>query len=181
MGGGDKPLLTVGTRSMLELVIAAIGLPHIAISANGDPRRFARFGLPVLDDGPFAGQGPLAGILAGLAWARSLGMTALLTAPGDTPFLPAGLAERLSPPPCSVASNGRRHHLVALWPVTVYAALHKLLSEPGSRSVVAFSQQIDIRYVDFPVPVVDPFENVNTLEQLTRARAIIGQVRTNMA
>ena len=60
MGGGDKPLLTVGDRTMLASVIAALDLPHTAISANGDPARFAAFGLPVLPDGPFRGQGPLA-------------------------------------------------------------------------------------------------------------------------
>jgi molybdopterin-guanine dinucleotide biosynthesis protein A len=81
MGGGDKPLLTVGDQTMLASVIAALDLPHTAISANGDPARFAAFGLPVLSDGPFRGQGPLAGLLAGLEWAASLGMTALLTRP----------------------------------------------------------------------------------------------------
>ena len=66
MGGGDKPLLMVGGQPMLASVIAALGLQPIAISANGDPARFAAFGLPVLPDGAFQGQGPLAGLLAGL-------------------------------------------------------------------------------------------------------------------
>jgi molybdenum cofactor guanylyltransferase len=65
MGGGDKPLLEVGGQPMLARVIAALGVTPIAISANGDPARFAEFGLPVLPDGDFAGQGPLAGGLAG--------------------------------------------------------------------------------------------------------------------
>ena len=46
---------------------------HVAISANGDPARFAAFALPVLADGEFAGEGPLAGLLAGLDWAAALG------------------------------------------------------------------------------------------------------------
>jgi molybdenum cofactor guanylyltransferase len=171
MGGGDKPLLTVGGQSMLAAVIAALNLPHVAISANGDPTRFATFGLPVLSDGAFRDQGPLAGLLAGLEWAASLGMTALLTAPGDVPFLPSGLADWLAPPPCSVSSLGRHHHLIALWPVDRAPDLRRMLSVPGSRHVARFAATIGMRYAVFTAPNGDPFANVNTPEDLAWARA----------
>jgi molybdopterin-guanine dinucleotide biosynthesis protein A len=170
MGGGDKPLLNVGGRTMLAAVIAALDVPDIAISANGDPARFAAFGLPVLADGAFVGQGPLAGLLAGLRWAAALGMDALLTAPGDTPFLPSGLARRLAPSPGCAESGGRRHHLVALWPVTSAKALHDLLSAPGPRRVAIFAERIHMRYVEFEVRAFDPFANVNSPGELARAR-----------
>ena len=170
MGGGDKPLLTVGDRTMLASVIAALDIRPIAISANGDPSRFAEFGLPVLSDGVFQGQGPLAGVLAGLDWAASLGMTALLTAPGDTPFLPLGLAEWLAPAPGCVSSGGHRHNLIALWPIGCADALRDLLAVPGSRSVGHFAERIGMRYTEFSVRADDPFANVNTLDDLTRAR-----------
>ncbi|HEX4369046.1 MAG TPA: molybdenum cofactor guanylyltransferase [Rhodopila sp.] len=170
MGGGDKPLLTVGRQTMLAAVIAALDLPHIAIAANGDPARFAAFGRPVLPDGAFQGQGPLAGVLAGLEWAASLGMTTLLTAPGDTPFLPLGLAEWLSPAPSCVSSQGVRHHLIALWPVDLASTLRDLLSKPGSRRVGEFTDRIGMRYADYHVRAGDPFANVNTRDDLARAR-----------
>ena len=168
--GGDKPLLTVGGRTMLEAVIAALEVPNIAISANGYPARFAAFGLPVLPDGVFQGQGPLAGVLAGLEWAAALGMTALLTAPGDMPFLPAGLANWLAPAPGCVSSHGRRHHLVALWPIDCATRLRALLSAPGPRQVAGFAERIGMRYAEYTVPTGDPFANVNTLDDLTQAR-----------
>jgi molybdopterin-guanine dinucleotide biosynthesis protein A len=173
MGGGDKPLLQVAGRPMLASVIAALGVAPIAISANGDPARFAAFGLPVLPDGPFHGQGPLAGLLAGLQWAAALDATSLLTAPGDAPFLPADLVQRLQPPPCAAASGGRRHHLVALWPIACTDTLHSLLSTPGPRSVADFAQRIGMRYADFPVLQRDPFANVNTPDELAEARAAV--------
>jgi molybdopterin-guanine dinucleotide biosynthesis protein A len=175
MGGGDKPLLEVAGQPMLVRVITALGVTPIAISANGDPARFAAFGLPVLPDGAFADQGPLAGLLAGLRWAASLGMTALLTAPGDTPFLPAGLAARLQPAPCCAASRGRRHYLVALWPVSCATTLYTALSAPGSRRVADFAERIGMRYVDFAVPDGDPFVNVNTPSELAEVRAAVGR------
>ena len=114
MGGGDKPLLDVGGSSMLGRVIAALrsDAAAIAISANGDPARFAAFALPVLPDGTFEGEGPLAGLLAGLDWAAALHATSLLTVPGDTPLVPSGLANALAPPPACVATGDRAHHLV---------------------------------------------------------------------
>ncbi len=171
MGGGDKALLTVGGRSMLAAVIAALDLPVMAISANGDPKRFDEFGLPVLPDGEFADQGPLAGILAGLEWAAGIGMTALLTAPCDTPFLPRGLADRLWPPPGGAVSDGRRHHLVASWPVACAVDLRTCLSGTGSRSVGRFAERIGMRYIPFAADPGDRFANVNTPEELARVRA----------
>jgi molybdopterin-guanine dinucleotide biosynthesis protein A len=169
MGGGDKTLLAVGGHPMLAAVISALDVADIAISANGDPGRFAAFGLPVLPDGDFPGQGPLAGILAGLEWAGGLGMTALLTVPGDTPFLPSGLAGLLRPAPGCASHGGRRHHLVALWPVSCAAALRGVLSSPGSRRVGEFAERIGMRHVEFPVQDVDPFDNINTQDDLVRA------------
>ena len=174
MGGVDKPLLTIGATTILARVIAALELPDIAISANGDPSRFAAFGLPVLPDGRFAGEGPLAGILAGLYWAFHIGASALLSVPGDTPFVPRGLAGALSPSPSRAASDGRIHHLVALWPVSARAALHDHLSRPGDRSVARFADSIQMRRVDFPPAAWDSFLNVNTPADLKIARSRMG-------
>ena len=117
LGGGDKPLLLLGTTTLLDLLLAALRpqASALAISANGDPSRFARFGLPVLPDAS-AHAGPLAGVATGLAWAASLGADALLTVPGDTPFIPKNLASRLGQPPAWAVSGNAIHPLIALWP-----------------------------------------------------------------
>lgn len=178
LGGGDKPLLTVGDRSMLARILAELDVPHCAIGANGDPARFAAFGVPVVDDGAFVGEGPLAGVLAGLDWAASIGAGALLTIPGDTPFAPAGLAAALSPAPACAASAGRTHHLVALWPVDARNRLRALLAAPGPRHVGRFAEAIGMRTVDFPMGKWDPFFNVNTAADLALARALAGDIET---
>jgi molybdenum cofactor guanylyltransferase len=174
LGGLDKPLLAIGEMPMLARVITTLradGHP-IAISANGDPARFAEFDLPVLPDGAFRGEGPLAGVLAGLDWAAALGAETLLTVPGDTPFVPAGLAASLAPPPACAASKGRVHLLVALWPVACLGDLRRLLAAPGPRDVARFAASIGMRQVDFAAATCDPFFNVNTPEDLAAARAI---------
>jgi molybdopterin-guanine dinucleotide biosynthesis protein A len=174
MGGGDKPLLDVGGSSMLARVIAALrpDAAAIAISANGDPARLAGFALPVVRDGAFEGEGPLAGLLAGLDWAAALHAGALLTVPGDTPFVPSGLATALAPPPACAVTGDRAHHLVALWPVGCRDELRRLLSVPGRRNVEHFARLIGMRRVDFPLAKWDAFVNVNTPDDLARARSI---------
>jgi molybdopterin-guanine dinucleotide biosynthesis protein A len=52
MGGGDKPLRLLGGSPLLDHVLARI-TPQVAtvvLNANGDPGRFAAFGLPVVAD-----------------------------------------------------------------------------------------------------------------------------------
>ena len=73
MGGGDKCLRALAGKPILAHVIARVRpqVGPLLLNANGDPARFAGFGLPVVADvvGDFAG--PLAGVLTGLEWAAA--------------------------------------------------------------------------------------------------------------
>ena len=93
MGGGDKGLLALGGRPMLAHVIDRLRprSARIAINANGDPARFAAFGLPVVADTIEGFVGPLAGVLAGMRWASAStpGARWIATVSADAPFLPA--------------------------------------------------------------------------------------------
>lgn len=174
LGGVDKPLLALGAGVVLDAVLARLGgegLAALALSANGDPARFARFGLPVLDDGVFAGRGPLAGVLAGLDWAAGCGAEALLTVPGDTPFLPPGLVAALSPPPAHAWAEGRAQPLVALWPVAARVALRAWLAAAEPARVGAFAAALRARAVAFPDAPAGAFANINTVADLAAARA----------
>ena len=186
LGGGDKPLRMLGGQPLLAHVLARLaagGERAVALSANGDPARFARFGLPVLDDGAFAGQGPRAGVLAGLDWAASRGAGTLLTVPGDTPFIPRDLVALLAPAPSCAASGGRVHHLVALWPVAARAALRSRLATDGPRNVAAFAMTLGLRAVAVAVgdQPCDPFLNVNTPEDLARAQVMLDRAARDRA
>jgi molybdopterin-guanine dinucleotide biosynthesis protein A len=174
LGGADKVLLDLAGRPILDRLVDTLRPVHglLAISANGDPARFAATGLPVLPDGAFAGEGPLAGILAGLDWAAAAGAEALLSVPGDTPFIPPDLAARLAPPPACAASDEQAHHLVALWPVAARARLRAVLAAPGSRRVRDFAAMIGMRTVPVGAAAAHGFLNVNTPADLAEARAI---------
>jgi len=78
MGGGDKPMRQIAGRTILDRVIARIQpqCDGLILNANGDPTRFASFGLPVIADTVKDFPGPLAGILASF-WGIILGFPVL--------------------------------------------------------------------------------------------------------
>src|SRR5438045_1071843 len=99
MGGGDKARLRIGHQTILERVLERLApqCAALVLNANGDPARFEDTRLPVIGDTVPGFLGPLAGILAGLEWAaaHAPGITDVVSAPGDCPFLPADLVARL--------------------------------------------------------------------------------------
>ncbi|MGD9659489.1 MAG: molybdenum cofactor guanylyltransferase MobA [Methylocystis sp.] len=181
MGGGDKPLAETAGRPILQHVIDRLKpqCAALAINANGDPARFSAFGLPVVADSVEGFAGPLAGVLAGMDFAAETGATDVLSAPGDTPFLPADLLSRLEAARnqagadiAVAASDARIHHAVALWPVALREDLRRALVDEGERKVSAFIARFANVVVDWPVEPYDPFFNVNRPEDLARAEAI---------
>jgi molybdopterin-guanine dinucleotide biosynthesis protein A len=135
LGGCEKPLLGLGATTVLGEVLRRLRpqAGAICLSANGDPVRFAAYGLPVLpDDVP--GQGPLAGVAAALAWAEALGAAELLVVAGDTPFVPEDLAAALGPAPAVAEAGGRIHHLVCRLPVMSRPVLVAALARGHTRA-----------------------------------------------
>jgi molybdopterin-guanine dinucleotide biosynthesis protein A len=181
MGGGDKSLRLLGGKPILAHVIGRIRpqVSALALNANGDPARLAKWNLPVVPDAIPNFPGPLAGIHAGMEWARAQRIADIVSIPTDLPFLPADLVERLlaarSDADIAVAmSEGNVHPVVALWPIKLADDLRGLIDE-GMRRVREFAARHTVAYADFPVGEIDPFLNINRPEDLERAEAILSQ------
>jgi molybdopterin-guanine dinucleotide biosynthesis protein A len=182
MGGGDKPLREIGGRTILARVIARLRpqCERLLLSANGDPQRFAQFGLPVIPDGMEHHPGPLAGILAGLDWAAAHRPDAqwMLSAPGDCPFLPRDLVARLGQAVSTgaelavAASQGRSHPVIGLWKVALRDALREALVVERLRKVGEWTKRYRVATVAWAADPVDPFFNANTLDDLVEAERL---------
>lgn len=181
MGGGDKGLLALGDTTILGHVIERLApqVDAIALNANGDPERFGTLGLPVLADSIDGYVGPLGGVLAGLDWAAARGATHIVTAAADTPFFPGDLVPRLlyaaedqGKPIALARTEDGRHPTFGLWPVALRDDLRRALSD-GMRKVVLWTDSHGTAYADFPSDGFDPFFNVNTPEDLEKARTIL--------
>ncbi len=182
MGGGDKCLLPLAGRPLLEHVIhrARPQVARLVLNANGDPARFAAFGLPVVADTIEGFAGPLAGVLAGLDWmaGRVAGADWLATFATDTPFFPLDLVARMREAVARegadlacAASGGRAHPVFGLWPLALREDLERAMREEGLRKIDRFTARYRLATVEWPVGDIDPFFNVNRVEDLEAAEA----------
>jgi molybdenum cofactor guanylyltransferase len=183
MGGGDKPMRVIAGKTILARVIARVEpqCSELIINANGDPARFADFGLPVIADDVADYPGPLAGILAALDWAAVHRPDArwLLSTAGDCPFLPRDLVARLRAActeenaELAVAASGEQTHpVVGLWSVQLRDELRQALVVEGVRKIDRWTARYRLATVTWPAEPLDPFFNANTVEDIAEAERL---------
>lgn len=192
MGGGDKPTRVIGGRTMLEHVIERLGpqCDGLVLNANGDPVRFARFGLPVVADTIEGYPGPLAGMLAALDWTADNrpDVEWVVSAAGDCPFLPRDLVARLQRARMTegadlavAASGGQAHPVIGLWKVALRGELRHALTNEGLRKIDRWTSRYGLATVSWPAEPVDPFFNANTVEDLAEAERLAALLAANPA
>src|SRR5262249_20921920 len=174
MGGADKAFLTVDGQTVFQRTLQLLQgcFPQVVVVSNR-PEKYARFDVQVTAD-EFAGQGPLAGIHAGLGLMR---FPHAFVVACDMPFL--------HPEPIAVLVRqvGSADAVIPCWggdiePLhAVYAtALRARMGEAlrgGVRAIREFLPQIAVTYI--PETVMrgvhgadEAFRNVNTPEDAAR-------------
>ncbi|WP_407148159.1 molybdenum cofactor guanylyltransferase MobA [Bradyrhizobium sp. ORS 86] len=183
MGGGDKPMRTIGGRTILERVIARLTpqCDGLVLNANGDPARFAAFGLPVVADTVADFPGPLAGILAALDWVATnrRDVSLVLSAAADCPFLPRDLVARLyralteqDAQLAVAASGGQSHPVIGLWSVALRDDLRHALVDEDVRKIDRWTARYRLATVAWPTTPLDPFFNANTMDDIAEAERL---------
>jgi molybdenum cofactor guanylyltransferase len=183
MGGGDKPMRQIAGRTILDRVIARLEpqCDGLILNANGDPARFAAYGLPVIADTVKEFPGPLAGILAALDWAATNrpDVEFILSAAGDCPFLPRDLVARLHRARAEqyaqlavAASAGQSHPVIGLWSVALREELHRALVVEDIRKIDRWTARYRLATVTWPTEPLDPFFNANTVDDLAEAERL---------
>lgn len=184
MGGAEKSFIPLCGRTLIEHVIAraAPQVDRLLINANADDPRYAALGLPVVRDCVPGFQGPLAGILAGLAWSQEHAPEAqwLATFPNDSPLFPRDLVMRLVTAArerralvASVVSAGRHHPVFAVWSTAIRITPEELFETRRIRRVDAGLALFPSTTLNFPAATPDPFFNVNTKEDLALVERLL--------
>lgn len=197
MGPGVlKPLRVLEGRPMVAHVVERLRpqVMDLVIVANDPAPEFRALGVPVVADPPDIQEmaqregrrlGPLAGILAGMEWARRHHPHSgwILTAPADVPFLPLDLTVRLcglmhvpEPDVLMVRHGKRREHTLAIWSVKLAGDLRRAILEEGMRRVETFAQRYAFEELVWPGNAA-PFLNVNTPVELSEAMRRLQRVR----
>lgn len=187
MGGGDKSLLTLGGEPLLKRVIerAQPQVDKLVLNANGDPARFADYGLPVAADVVPDFAGPLAGILTGMQWVHEHAPECewVVSFACDTPLFPTDLVERLlqqaeqeqAPLACAV-SGGRNHPVFGLWSMTLMDDLHRAVVEEDMRKILRWTDRYRCSQVAFSNQPFDPFFNINRPDDLEAAEQFLKHI-----
>ena len=174
MGGVDKGLELLEGRPMVAWVLERLApqVDEILVSANQNLERYRSFGYPVLPDEVGGFAGPLAGLERGLALAAH---ELLVSAPCDSPFLPAELVARLharllqDEAELAVARTGDQPHPVfCLCRTSLHANLRDYLAG-GGRKIDAWYAGLRVAEVAFD-DTPEAFSNINTRDEL-RAHA----------
>jgi molybdopterin-guanine dinucleotide biosynthesis protein A len=175
MGGIDKGLLPCAGRALIEWALAALvpQVGQILISANRNLAAYGAYGHPVVADPSADHPGPLAGIAAALATART---PWILLVPCDTPLLPPDLASRLGEAlerdagELALAHDGRRlQPLHALLPVALAPSLARFLAA-GERQVAHWYANHRSAVADLS-DQAEAFANINSPADAERLRA----------
>ncbi len=178
MGGADKGLQMLHGQPLAAHVLARLApqVGALAISANRNGEAYAALGAPwrasVLADTLPDFPGPLAGLLAGLRAAQT---EWLLTAPCDSPWLPADLAERLGHAALAqhadivTATTTNAEGEVSLHPV--FALVRSSLADDLSAFLAAGERKVRAwyaRHTTAEVAFADEraFYNINSLQEL---------------
>lgn len=184
MGGGDKCLLPLGGKTLLQRSIAKAQpqVGQLTLSANGNALRFARSGLPVIADAYPDFPGPLAGIHAGMKWLQVHRPQCqwLASFACDTPFFPDDLVERLAQAAeqhqASVAvamSDEQVHPIFGLWHLSLLDALSETLDGGETPRLQDWVAEQKHTRLHVSRPGYDPFFNINSPQDLYDAEAFL--------
>jgi molybdopterin-guanine dinucleotide biosynthesis protein A len=175
--GGGKPLIKLGGRTLIERAFdRARSWSSSPVIAVRSPDQLEALQLPWIADA--AGiAGPLAGLAAALEWAGRQGADGLLAIPCDMPFLPDDLARRLineiADHRAAVASSGGELHPVgSFWRVEAITDFPAYCAT-GRRSLRGFAEHIGFAEVSWPTEPIDPFFNINTMDDLQKAELML--------
>ncbi|MBB4823018.1 molybdopterin-guanine dinucleotide biosynthesis protein A [Sporosarcina luteola] len=134
----------------------------------------------VTDLAPFAGQGPIAGILSGM---ESIEADRYIVLPCDMPFMEKSVIRKLvgehRTGATAVILDGKNHPLVSVWDGSARDELRKALIN-GRRRVMEVQEKIGVRWVDGRSLTDTPekvFENVNRPDVLERRGSHGGNCR----
>ncbi len=181
---GDKVFTKLNGEPLIHYVIKRIHtqVSEIAINSNDRPEKFDRWNLPVISDICRSNKGPLAGILAGMSWAknRNSKTSHIISVPTDTPFLPRDLVMRLIETANETGadivvsqSSGQAHFVAALWSLKLDDSLLTFLRGGTTLSVEQFISNYRNSVATFSGNPVDPFLNVNTPKDLEVAEHLL--------
>lgn len=189
--GSDKACAMLGGVSLIDRVCQRAAPQVDRLVVNRAQKLPVALTTPyeILND-EYPGEGPLAGILAGLSYAGLSGYSHLATFSCDTPFFPPDVVTRQwhvlaarDAAVCVARQGARRHHAFALLKTECTPALTAAF-EAGLRDLRGIAGIVETVEADFPEnadgPHGDAFFNINTVDDLALAESWMAQAQPRL-
>ena len=124
------------------------------------------------------GQGPLGGVLSAMKWVKQKNKDYkwISTFPADTPFFKREILKKFfkkikieESRLFFIKSNNTRHNIFGLWSIDLLGELEEDLKK-GDRKVELWANKVGVKVIDIEFINEDPFFNINTKEDLEKAK-----------
>jgi molybdenum cofactor guanylyltransferase len=180
--GENKSQAQLGGKILIDYILSEIlkQFNEVLIVANDPINHLSSNKILKIEDYK-KNLGPLGGVLSAMKWVKKNDKKYqwISTFPSDTPFFKIKIFndfltevnERESEL-FFMNSNQKRHNIFGLWSVNLIDQLEKDL-ENGLRKVEKWADNIGVKVIKMSFEKKDPFFNINTKEDLEKAKQIL--------
>ena len=176
--GEDKCQVKLGDKLLIDYILSEIidVFKEVLLISNNKIKYNNSNKISLVEDTK-KGLGPLGGILTAMKWIRQNNKSYkwISTFPSDTPFFKKQILNNFLEEIKDyegklffINSNDTRHNIFGLWSIDLLERLEKDLDN-GERKVEMWANKIGVKSINMKFENKDPFFNINTKEDLTKA------------
>ena len=176
--GEDKCQVKLGDKLLIDYILSEIveEFKEVLLISNNKIKYNHSNKISLVEDTK-KGLGPLGGILTAMKWIRQNNKNYkwISTFPSDTPFFKKKILNNFLEEIKDyegklffINSNNTRHNIFGLWSIDLLERLEKDLDN-GERKVEMWANKIGVKSINMNFENKDPFFNINTKEDLTKA------------
>jgi Molybdopterin-guanine dinucleotide biosynthesis protein A len=180
--GEDKSQVILANKLLIDYVLSEIidQFKEILIVSNNSINFQNSKKITKIQDYK-KGLGPLCGVLSAMKWIKEnkRDYQWIATFPVDTPFFNRQILKYFikninfkESDLFFIKSNNTRHNIFGLWSIKLLDRLEKDLNN-GERKVELWANNVGVKIINMEFPNNDPFFNINTKEDLKRAKKIL--------
>jgi molybdopterin-guanine dinucleotide biosynthesis protein A len=179
--GEDKSQVKLNNKSLIDHILSEIltEFKELLIVSNNSIEFNKSENISIISD--FKNNlGPLGGVLTAMKWIKDNNKDYqwISTFPTDTPFFKNQILKDFhdkinlkNGKLFFIKSNNTRHNIFGLWSIDLADKLEKDL-ENGDRKVEDWANKVGVNIIDMQFEKNDPFFNINTKEDLEKAKNI---------
>ena len=177
--GEDKSQVKLNGKFLIDYILSEIidEFKEILIVSNNQIKFKNYENISLINDFK-KDQGPLGGVLSAMKWAKEKNNKYkwISTFPVDTPFFKKEILQKFLSEINSeesklffIKSNNTRHNIFGIWSIDLMKKLENDLNE-GQRKVELWANSVGVKVIDIEFINDDPFFNINTKEDLEKAK-----------